>query len=70
MLDWSSLKIVNLKDNNFLECTCNLYNISNALDENIKRSIDGPKCIDLIDGTSKSIYHLEENLCTNEVRIT
>lgn len=66
MLDWSSLKKFNIKDNSF-ECTCDLYNISKGLNSVISRNKDGPDCLDLMDGRSRQIYELEEDVCQFEV---
>lgn len=67
MLDWSSLKILDLKDNS-LQCTCDLYNISKELKPIVTKNMDGPVCIDLMNGQSRSIYQLTEEVCNHKVR--
>lgn len=68
MLDWSSLKMLDLKDNS-LECTCDLYNISKALNPIVTKNMDGPVCIDFSNGQSTLIYQLTEEVCNHKVRI-
>lgn len=66
MLNWSSLKILDLRDNS-LECTCDLYNISQTLNAIVKKDMDAPMCLDLDDGQSRSIYRLDDT-CHQKVK--
>lgn len=63
---WSKLKIfkVNL---NPLECSCSLYNISQALPTSITRNRNSPMCIDVgnNDG-SERIYSLTADICNQD----
>lgn len=68
MLNWSHLKVLELHDNP-LECSCDLFNISNALDESVKRGFYKPYCISLVDGSSVSLFALTQDICGYQVRI-
>lgn len=59
--------MLDLKDNS-LECTCDLYNISKALNPIVTKNMDGPVCIDFSNGQSRLIYQLTEEFCNHKVR--
>ncbi|KAL1494145.1 hypothetical protein ABEB36_009790 [Hypothenemus hampei] len=65
---WSALRFFTLNDNE-LYCDCDLYEISRDLRLEIKRSRDGPYCINPTNDTSIMIYDLTEEACEFERKI-
>lgn len=68
LLPWNKLTIFEIKGNNFY-CSCDLYNISTALSEQIKLDEDGPYCLDMRTLTGQRIYDLQIDVCLNQVSV-
>lgn len=63
LLQWSKLVIFEMKGNPF-QCSCNLYNISQALPSDITRNADeDPYCIYSPTQRHLRIYSLTSDLC-------
>jgi hypothetical protein len=62
LLPWSKLHVFEFNDNP-LDCSCDLYNISKALPRDITRVENGPYCMDPRSERYTFVYNLKSDIC-------
>lgn len=62
LLDWSKLSILEVNENP-LDCSCNLYNITQDLSNDITRNAQGPYCVNPRTGLAQQMFYLKSDIC-------
>lgn len=66
LLPWSKLRVFQF-NNNPLDCSCDLYNITNSLPSDIRRDEEGPYCRDATNTETIKVADLTQEICTRKV---
>lgn len=67
LLPWSKLHVFEFKNNPF-DCSCDLYNISLELSNDILRTEDGPYCMDPRTDREIQVFYLKSDICSMKVQ--